>query len=108
MAGALKREPPGTVPGPPRGHVGGGGQDSAGGVRSAGDGGLEWSVAAMTNALRRLAEVGADGPRSVAAATEAVWWITTVDAAMGRQHPGAYRRALAHLDPAASRAVEGS
>jgi hypothetical protein len=108
MAGVRKREPSGTVPGLPCGHASGGGLDGAEGARSAGDGGLEWSVAAMTNALRRLAEVGADGPRSVAAATEAVWWITTVDAAMSRQHPGAYGRALAHLDPAARRAVEGS
>jgi hypothetical protein len=62
----------------------------------------------MTDALRRLAEAGADGPRAVAAATEAVWWVTAVDAAMSRHHPGAYGRALAHLDPAARRAVEGS
>jgi len=108
MAEVRKRELPGTVPGPPRRHASGDGREGAGGVRPAGDGGLEWSVAAMTDALRRLAEAGADGPLAVAAATEAVWWITTVDAAMSRHHPGAYGRALARLDPAARRAVEGS
>jgi hypothetical protein len=65
------------------------------------------TLAAMSDAVRRLASA-ADGPQTVAAATEAVWWITTADAAMNRQHPGAYSRALAALDPAARRAVEGS
>ena len=42
------------------------------------------------------------------AATEAEWWVTAVDAGMSRHHLGAYGRALARLDPAARRAVEGS
>jgi hypothetical protein len=106
MAGVRKREPPGAVPGPRRGR--GGGEDSAEGGPAGGDGALAWSVAAMTDALRRLAGAGADEPRAVAAATEAVWWVTAVDAAMSRRHPGAHGRALAALDPAARRAVEGS
>ena len=108
MAGVRRHELPGTVPGPPRGHASGGDLDSSEVAWPAGDGGFEWSVAAMTDALRRLAEVGADVPRGVAAATEAVWWVTAVDAALCRHHPGAYGRALARLDPAARRAVEGS
>jgi hypothetical protein len=63
----------------------------------------------MSEALRRLvAASAADVPQAVAAATEAVWWVTLVDAAMTRCHPGAYGTALAALDPAARRAVEGS
>jgi hypothetical protein len=108
MAGVRKREPPGAVPGPPRGHARNAGQDSADGGPAGGDGALAWSVAAMTDALHRLAGARADEPRAVAAATEAVWWATAVDAAMSRRHPGAYGRALAALDPAARRAVEGS
>jgi maleylpyruvate isomerase len=67
---------------------------------------LAWSLTAMSGALRRLAAASAaDIPQAVAAATEAVWWVTLVDAAMTRCHPGAYGTAL---DPAARRAVEGS
>ena len=86
------------------------GQDSqGGGPAAAGDGALAWSVAAMSDALRRLAGArAADIPQAVAAATEAVWWITAVDAAMILHHPAEYGRALAALDPAARRAVERS
>jgi hypothetical protein len=53
MAGVRKREQPGTAPGPPCGHPSGDGREGARGVRpAAGNGGLEWSVAAMTDALR--------------------------------------------------------
>ena len=109
MAGVRERGQPGTAPGPRSGKPSGGEQDSEDGAPAAGDGALAWSVAAMTDALRRLAGArAADVPQAVAAATEAVWWVTAVDAAMSRRHPGAYRRALAALDPAARRAVEGS
>jgi hypothetical protein len=109
MAGVRERGQPGTAPEPRSGNTGGGGRDGADGGPAAGDGALAWSVAAMTDALHRLARAGAsDVPLAVAAATEAVWWVTAVDAAMSRRHPGAYRRALAALDPAARRSVEGS
>jgi hypothetical protein len=104
------REQPGTVPGPyqdreePRLQ----GQDSAAGGRQAGGRALACALTALSDALRRLAAAGAgDMPQAIAAATEAVWWVTTVDAAMTRHHPSAYGRALAGLDPAARRAVEG-
>jgi hypothetical protein len=67
---------------------------------------LPWSLAAGSDALRRLAAT--DTPHAVAAATEAIWWITTADAALSRHHPGPYSRALAALDPAALRSVERS
>jgi len=70
---------------------------------------LAWSVAAMSDALRRLAGASAANvPQAVAAACEAAWWVTVVDAAMTRHHPDAYGRALTDLDPAARRAVQGS
>jgi hypothetical protein len=110
MAGVPEHEQPGTIHGPQRGHYArGGGDDGAESVSAAGSGTLIWSVAAMTEALRRLAAAtAADVPQAIAAGTEAVWWIIAVDAAMSRRHPGEYRRALASLDPAARRAVEGS
>jgi hypothetical protein len=102
MADAREREQPGTAPGPDRGTPRSRGQDSA-------DGTLAWSLTAMSEALRRLAAASAaDIPQAVAAATEAVWWVTLADAAMTRCHPRAYGTALAALDPAARRAVEGS
>lgn len=70
---------------------------------------LAWSVTAMSDALSRLAAASAASlPQAVAAATEAAWWVTVVDAAMTRHHPAAYGRALAALDPAARKAIEGS
>jgi hypothetical protein len=111
MADAREREQPGTVPGPrdDRETPGPRGQDSAGGARHGADGTLAWSLTAMSEALRRLAAASAaDIPRAVAAATEAVWWVTLADAAVSRCHPRAYSTALAALDPAARRAVEGS
>jgi hypothetical protein len=68
---------------------------------------LGWSLASVSEALCRLA-AAAETPQAVAAATEAVWWITTADAALNRHHPGPYGRALAALDPAARRATERS
>ncbi len=63
----------------------------------------------MSGALRRIGDSsGADVPQAVAAATEAVWWVTVVDAAITRHYPAAYGGALAALDPAARRAVERS
>jgi hypothetical protein len=109
MAGVPEGKPPGTLSGPRRGRARSGGHDSAESGPAAGDSTLAWSVAAMAGALHRLAGASAaDVPQAVAAATEAVWWVTVVDAAMNRHHPGPYRSALAALDPAARRAVEGS
>ena len=106
MAGARNHEWPGTMPGPRRARTGG--QDSAASARGAGNGTLAWSVAAMCDALRRLAGASAANvPQAVAATCEAAWWVTVVDAAMTRHHPDVYGRALTDLDPAARRAVAG-
>jgi hypothetical protein len=109
MADIRERDQPGTVPRPRRDGGGRGTRTGSPGSQDAGEDALAWSVAAMSEALRRIGDAnGADVPQAVAAATEAVWWVTAVDAAMSRRHPGAYRRALVALDPAARRAVEGS
>jgi hypothetical protein len=61
---------------------------------------LAWSVTAMSDALSRLAAASAASlPQAVAGGH---------DAAMTRHHPAAYGRALAALDPAARKAIEGS
>ena len=78
-------------------------------ARQAADDTLAWSVAAMSGALGRLAAAAGGGrPQVVAAATEAVWWAVTVNAAMTREHPAAYGHVLAALDPADRKAVERS
>jgi hypothetical protein len=104
-------EPPGAVPGPWQDHEEHrpGTQDSQDHALQAGDDPLAWPVAAMSGALRRFTAAGAgDIPQAVAAAAEAVWWITVVNAAVNRHHPAAYSQALAALDPAPRRAVERS
>jgi hypothetical protein len=50
---------------------------------------------------------GGGRAEAVAAATEAVWWITTADA-MSRRRQAVYGHVLTALDPAARRAVEVS
>jgi hypothetical protein len=40
--------------------------------------------------------------------SEAVWWVTMVDATMVRYYPDAYDRVLAGLDPAGRRKAEGT
>jgi hypothetical protein len=79
------------------------------GGRQSGDAALGWSVTAMTDTAQRLAGAGAlDLPHALALVSEAVWWITIVDATMIRYHRDVYDRALAGLDPAARRATEGT
>jgi len=57
---------------------------------------LQWSITAMCETNERLAEVNApDRPRALAAISEAVWWITMVDATLVRRHPVIYQTVLA-------------
>jgi hypothetical protein len=109
MADIRARDQPGIAPRPRRDGGGRGTRTGSPGGQDAGEDALAWSVAAMSGALRRIGDAsGADVPQAVAAATEAVWWVTVVDAAITRHCPAAYRGALAALDPAARRAVERS
>ncbi len=66
-------------------------RDSAAGVSA-----LDWSITAMQDATGRLAAVTGRGrPRAFAAISEAVWWVTIVDATLVRYHPDTYDAVLA-------------
>ena len=104
MPQAPDREQPGPAPSPEPGHHT---LQPARPHSAPAGSALAWSLAAASEALRRLA-AAADTPQAVAAATEAVWWITTADAALNRDHPRPYGRTAAALDPAVRRAVERS
>lgn len=70
---------------------------------------LAWSVAGMTDAARRLAGAGPmDVPHGAVLVSEAVWWVTIVDATMIRYHREAYDCALAVLDGAGRGTAEGT
>jgi hypothetical protein len=63
----------------------------------------------MGDAARRLGEARClDLPQALAVVSEAVWWVTMVDATVVRYHPDAYDRILADLDPAGRRKAEGT
>ena len=63
---------------------------------AAGASALDWSITAMRDATGRLAAVtGRDRPRAFAAISEAVWWVTIVDATLVRHHPDTYDAVLA-------------
>ena len=63
----------------------------------------------MGDAARRLAEArDLDLPQALAVISEAVWWVTIVDATVVRYHPGAYDRVLTGLNPAGRGAAEGT
>jgi hypothetical protein len=50
----------------------------------------------------------ADRPRAFAVISEAVWWVTMVDATLVRHDPGAYDGVLAGQTPAQRQLVEGT
>ena len=69
--------------------------------RTAGMSALDWSITAMGDATRRLPRARAwDQPRAFAVITEAVWWVTIVDATLVRYHPASYDGVLAGQPPA--------
>jgi hypothetical protein len=60
---------------------------------AAGASALVWSITAMSEATDRLPRVRAwNRPRAFAVISEAVWWVTIVDATLVRHHPDAARR----------------
>ena len=66
---------------------------------------LQWSITAMDDTTQRLPRVRAwDRPRAFAVISEAVWWVTIVDATLVRYHPEAYDRVL-DGQPAAERTL---
>jgi hypothetical protein len=68
--------------------------------RYAEDSALSWAVVAMTEVTQRLARLRPLAwAQSFAVISEAVWWVTIVDATLVRHHPEAYDDALsARLD----------
>jgi endogenous inhibitor of DNA gyrase (YacG/DUF329 family) len=57
---------------------------------------IDWSVAAMSEAARRLSSPGPrDLPSLADAVADAVWWVTLVDATLVRYHPRNYESTLA-------------
>lgn len=70
-------------------------------------GALDWSITAMRDTTDRLLQAeGWDVPHAYAVITEAVWWVTMVDATLVRYHPDDYGAALARYDAAGRKVVE--
>jgi len=73
----------------------------------AGTSALEWSITAMSDTTERLSRMTAeDRPRAFAVISEAVWWVTIVDATLVRHHIEAYDRVMARHTPAERQRVE--
>src|SRR6202012_3801344 len=52
---------------------------------------LAWAIGAMSDVVAGLPRVsGLDRPRAFAVISEAVWWVTIVDANLVRYHPDLY------------------
>jgi hypothetical protein len=68
-------------------------------------GALDWTITAMRETIDRLLRArGWDRPHAFAVISEAVWWITMVDATLVRYHPDPYDSVLAGHDAAQRRA----
>jgi hypothetical protein len=64
-------------------------------------------MTAMCETTDRLLKAdGWDVPHSFAVITEAVWWVTMVDATLVRYHPDNYTAALARYDAPARKIIE--
>ena len=81
---------------------------NAGGTPAEG-GALDWTITAMAETIDRLLRArGWDRPHAFAVISEAVWWVTMVDATLVRYHPDAYDGVLAGHEAAERRAIEGT
>lgn len=68
---------------------------------------LDWSIVAMRDTTQRLARARVrDRVQAVAVVSEAVWWVTIVDATLVRYHPEAYDRTMAAQPPAERQLTE--
>src|SRR3984957_12671298 len=77
--------------------------------QSNGDTPLNWSVSALEETAERLCKGESMGlPQEIALISEAVWWVTLVDATMVRYHHYAYSHALACMTPSERRRTEGT
>jgi hypothetical protein len=67
----------------------------------AGTSALQWSITAMNDTTKRLTRMTTrDHPRAFALISEAVWWVTIVDATLVRHHLDAYDRVMTDQSPA--------
>jgi hypothetical protein len=72
-------------------------------------GALGWTVAAMRDTIDRLLRARtSDRPHGFAAISEAVWWVTLVDATLVRYHPDVYDAVLASRDEDERRSIDGT
>jgi hypothetical protein len=70
---------------------------------------LGWSVTAMQDTTQRLGKIRVTSTdQALAVISEAVWWVTIVDATLVRYHPRAYQQAMAALRPAERRRTEST
>jgi hypothetical protein len=70
---------------------------------------LRWSITAMNNTTKRLTRMTTgDQPRAFALISEAVWWVTIVDATLVRHHLDAYDKVMADQTPAKRQLIEGT
>jgi hypothetical protein len=70
---------------------------------------LDWSIIAMRDATERvLRRRTSGGPQAFALISEAVWWVTIVDATLVRYHPDAYNAVVAAQDPPERVMIEGT
>jgi hypothetical protein len=68
---------------------------------------LEWSIIATRDAIERLArDQVLDHAQGFAVISEAVWWVTIVDATLVRYHRHPYKSAMKSQAPARRRAIE--
>ncbi len=72
-------------------------------------GALDWSLTAMRESTDRLLRPGAwDRAHGFAAISEAVWWVTMVDATLVRYHPDSYADLLSRQPAARRRMIENT
>jgi hypothetical protein len=70
---------------------------------------FDWAITAMRDATGRLVRVtGRDRPRAFAAISEAMWWVTIVDATLVRYHPDPYDQVMASQPGPERRLIEGT
>ena len=72
---------------------------------------LDWSLSAMTEASARLARsrppgAGTAEAHAVVAVSDAVWWVTIVDATLIRYHPDSYDATMDALPAARQQEIE--
>lgn len=75
----------------------------------AGRNALDWSITAMRDVTQRLSTVAAwDRGPAFAVISEAVWWVTMVDATLMRYQPRRYESVLRTHDADQRRLIEGT